>query len=184
MPTPRRIRSVLDMNSTGPQCPTIVVGAGPAGLASARLLQRQGIPTLVLEQRHTAGASWRSHPANLRLHTARRLSSLPGPRLPRRFGEYVANRSVYRYLRDYAEDALLTIEFGIQVSEIRPEPTSRDGARWIILTSTPRCTLRWPNGAIPGMRHNPGPPGNRMRDHERKAVAITLPPDLRQRPLL
>ena len=56
----------------------IVIGAGPAGLAAAAMLQARGIGALVVERAPDVGSTWRAHYARLRLHTERRLSSLPG----------------------------------------------------------------------------------------------------------
>lgn len=55
----------------------IVVGAGPAGLASSRGLVRYGVDHAVLE-RGRVGESWRRYYDGLVPHTGRHLSSLPG----------------------------------------------------------------------------------------------------------
>jgi monoamine oxidase len=47
-----------------PELPVIVVGAGPAGLSAARLLQQQGVQTIVLEARDRTGG--RVHTIDLR----------------------------------------------------------------------------------------------------------------------
>ena len=62
---------------------TIIVGSGPAGLAAAAMLRKQGVPALVLEREADVAAGWRGRYDGLHLHTVRSLSSLPGMRLPR-----------------------------------------------------------------------------------------------------
>ena len=60
----------------------IVIGAGPAGLAAAAALGREGIPATVLEQADSAAASWLSRYDRLRLNTCRWTSQLPHSRYP------------------------------------------------------------------------------------------------------
>src|SRR3954447_22685640 len=55
----------------------VVVGAGPAGLAVAATLARQGQECAVLEGAESVGASWQGRYDSLRLHTVRWLSGLP-----------------------------------------------------------------------------------------------------------
>ena len=62
--------------------PWIVVGGGPAGLATAACLGRRGIAARILERDEAIGDGWRRHYDRLRLHTPRRLSGLPGLPLP------------------------------------------------------------------------------------------------------
>jgi putative flavoprotein involved in K+ transport len=80
----------------------VVVGAGSAGLATAVLLQQAGLRPLVLEAGPEPGAAWRGRYDRLRLHTPRLLSGLPGLRIPRRYGRWVARDDLIEYLRDYA----------------------------------------------------------------------------------
>ena len=57
---------------------TVVIGAGPAGMASAVELQRRGVPAMVLDQADAIGASWRGRYDRLRLNSSRWFSKLPG----------------------------------------------------------------------------------------------------------
>jgi cation diffusion facilitator CzcD-associated flavoprotein CzcO len=60
----------------------VVIGAGPAGLATAAALSRAGVKALVVDRGHPVGTSWRGHYDRLHLHTARWLSQLPGLPIP------------------------------------------------------------------------------------------------------
>ncbi|HPV89792.1 MAG TPA: FAD-dependent monooxygenase [Ornithinibacter sp.] len=68
----------------------VVIGAGPGGLAAAAALGARGVQALVVDRDSQVGSSWRRHYERLHLHTPRRWSGLPGYRIPRRFGRWVA----------------------------------------------------------------------------------------------
>ncbi len=108
---------------------TVIVGAGSAGLATAALLQREGVQATVLEAGPEPGAAWRDRYDRLRLHTPRLLSGLPGYRIPRRYGRWVARDDLLAYLREYVE------EHGIDVrTQTRVERIDRDGDAWAVQT--------------------------------------------------
>src|SRR3954453_13503676 len=93
----------------------LVVGAGPAGLAVAACLRRRGVDVLVVDRGAAVGDSWRSRSARLHLHTPRVQSALPGLRMPRRFGLWVAKDDVAGYLGLYADHHGIDPRFGIDV---------------------------------------------------------------------
>ena len=106
----------------------IVIGAGPAGLAAAAMLRREGLDPLILE-RGTVGESWRHHYERLHLHTIRWLSALPGLAIDRREGRWVARDGVVRYLERYAKGHRLRVRSGVEVRGL-----SRDGDDWLLET--------------------------------------------------
>jgi putative flavoprotein involved in K+ transport len=95
-----------------------IVGGGSAGLATAALLRRRGLEPLVLEAGPEPGAAWRTRYDRLRLHTPRLLSGLPGHRIPRRYGRWVARDDLISYFRDYVEREGIEIRTGIRVERI------------------------------------------------------------------
>jgi putative flavoprotein involved in K+ transport len=107
----------------------IVVGGGPAGLATAGALRHHGIGAVVLE-REDIGASWRKHYDRLHLHTVRWLSHLPGYKIPKRYGDWVAREDVVEYLEDYVRIQNLDVRTGVEV-----EGLQRDGDDWRVSTS-------------------------------------------------
>src|SRR4051794_23842998 len=111
------------------QAEVVVIGAGPAGLATAGALRHHGISAVVLE-RDSIGASWRRHYDRLHLHTVRWLSHLPGYKLPRRYGSWVSRDNVVEYLEDYVAVHNLDVRTGVEVETIE-----RDGDDWIVGTS-------------------------------------------------
>jgi putative flavoprotein involved in K+ transport len=108
----------------------VVIGAGPAGLAVAATLAKQGQPFVVLERAESVGASWQGRYDSLRLHTVRWLSRLPGAPIPRRYGQWVARDDFVAYLRDYAERFDVRPEFGVEVRRIE-----RTEQGWALQTS-------------------------------------------------
>ncbi|MFI7015566.1 flavin-containing monooxygenase [Streptomyces sp. NPDC050164] len=112
-----------------PDRPVYVVGGGPGGLSVAYALRARGIRAVVLEKSDRVGASWRGHYDRLHLHTTRRLSSLPGLPMPRRFGRWASRDNVARYLEKYAEHHRLEVVTGVEVSRIERAP---DGTGWLL----------------------------------------------------
>jgi putative flavoprotein involved in K+ transport len=111
-------------------CGPVIVGAGPAGLAVAATLGRQGVSCVVLERAASVGAAWQGRYDSLRLHTIRWLSGLPGAPIPRRYGRWVARDDFVAYLRAYAARFGVRPEFGVEVRRLDP-----DGANWRVQTS-------------------------------------------------
>jgi putative flavoprotein involved in K+ transport len=99
-----------------------VIGAGPAGLASAAMLQREGEHVIVLE-RGEVGAAWTTRYDRLHLHTVRWLSCLPGFRIPRSFGKWPSRDRVLEYLQRYAEHHLLDVRTNVEVARVDPDWT-------------------------------------------------------------
>jgi len=82
--------------------PVLIVGAGPAGLATAACLKRRGIEPLVLEAGASLGNSWRHHYDRLRLHTVKQQSHLPGVPFAKELARYPTLAEVIAYLDAYA----------------------------------------------------------------------------------
>lgn len=109
--------------------PAVVIGAGPGGLAAAAELKRTGVEAIVLDKADRVGSSWAGHYDRLHLHTSRGLSGLPGYRIPRRFGRWVARDDVLRYLADYASRHALDVRLGVTAEAVE---RAEDG--WRVVT--------------------------------------------------
>src|SRR5438045_940486 len=108
----------------------VIVGAGSAGLATGAVLRQAGLEPLLLEAGPEPGAAWRERYDRLRLHTPRLLSSLPGRRIPREYGRWVARDDLLEYFRDYAEAHALEVRAGCRVERI-----DRDDGVWRLETA-------------------------------------------------
>jgi cation diffusion facilitator CzcD-associated flavoprotein CzcO len=96
----------------------IVVGAGPAGLATSRELARAGVSHRVLERGSEVGHTWANLYDSLVLHTGRHLSSLPGLAFPSGTPLFPTRRIFLDYLHRYAETFRLPIETSADVATI------------------------------------------------------------------
>jgi cation diffusion facilitator CzcD-associated flavoprotein CzcO len=108
-----------------------VIGAGPAGLATAAELGRRRVRPLVLEQANGVGASWRGRYDRLRLNSSRPFSKLPGARYPRGTGMFPSRDEVVGYLEAFAARNSIDVRLGTRLERI-----DRDGGRWVLRTST------------------------------------------------
>jgi putative flavoprotein involved in K+ transport len=101
----------------------VVIGAGAAGLATAVLLQERGLRPLVLEAGPEPGAAWRERYDRLHLHTPRLLSGLPGLRIPRKYGRWVARDDLIEYLHEYAAVHDVDVRTSCRVERLDPSWT-------------------------------------------------------------
>lgn len=108
----------------------IIVGAGPAGLATAAMLRLEGRDPLVLDRAERAGQSWLGRYESLRLNTTRWWSSLPGLPIPRKHGTWVKAADYASYLGQYTRHHRLDVWCGTSVQRI-----DRGDRRWLVATS-------------------------------------------------
>jgi putative flavoprotein involved in K+ transport len=118
----------------------VVIGAGPAGLAAAAMLSKHGFETLLLERTDAVGARWRTRYEGLRLNSMRIFSTLPGHRLPRRYGRYPSRDDFVTYLQAYASHHGLTVRYQTELKRI---DRIEDEADWRLTTSTGTMLARY-----------------------------------------
>jgi pyridine nucleotide-disulfide oxidoreductase len=108
----------------------VVIGAGPAGLATSRELGRHGIDHVVLERGATLGHTWANLYDSLVLHTGKHLSSLPGLPFSRTARLFPSRRDFLRYLEEYARQFNLPVRTGADVGTV-----TRVDRQWHVRTT-------------------------------------------------
>lgn len=109
---------------------TVIIGAGPAGLAVAASLRERDVPFRLIDAGHEVGGSWRERYVSLTLHTARSLSALPGLPIPKQYGQWVKRDDLIAYLQEYARQFELFPEFGTRALKV-----DADGGVWRVDTT-------------------------------------------------
>lgn len=94
---------------------TVIIGAGPAGLAVGACLQLAQVPYIILEQNDRVGSAWHQHYDRLRLNTDKSHSELPYFQYPKRCPRYPSRLDLIGYLEAYACHFQLKPRFGQQV---------------------------------------------------------------------
>jgi cation diffusion facilitator CzcD-associated flavoprotein CzcO len=120
----------MQMTEATTNVDVLVIGAGPAGIASAYALKQRNISYKVIDKASIISATWAGLYPSLRLNTTRFFSHLPGKRFPWRWGIFPTGRQYHQYLADYAKREGLSIELGVEVERICPED---DG--WRVMTN-------------------------------------------------
>jgi cation diffusion facilitator CzcD-associated flavoprotein CzcO len=100
---------------------TIIIGAGPAGLATAAALRARRVPFVLLEREGVVGSSWRRHYERLHLHTPKSHSALPFIRYPKSYPRYPSRNQFIDYLDDYARAFKIAPEFHQDVVDCRKD---------------------------------------------------------------
>ncbi len=98
---------------------TLIIGAGPAGLAVAGRLHKMGIPYLILEKTHQIASAWHNHYERLCLHTVKEHSNLPHLPLPDHYPTYASRTDMITYWESYAAEMQIPVSFGQEVQRIR-----------------------------------------------------------------
>ncbi|MBI1875810.1 MAG: NAD(P)-binding domain-containing protein [Acidobacteria bacterium] len=107
----------------------LVVGAGPAGLATSRELTRAGVTHLVLERGDQIGHTWANLYTGLVLHTGKHLSALPGLPFPPSTPLFPTRSDFVSYLHRYAGTFRLPVETHAEVTSFE-----RERGHWIART--------------------------------------------------
>lgn len=143
---------------TGPMQPEdiVVIGAGPAGLATAACLRKEGLAHVVLEREASVGSAWRRHYDRLHLHTTKTGSGLPMTPWPKAAPRYPSRAQMVAYLEAYAAEHRVSPRFGTTVRSVK-----RQGDRFTVETSAGTMAPRFVVVATSynGVPHLPALPG-------------------------
>ena len=119
----------------------VVVGAGPAGIASALALKDAGLSAVVVDQADQVAASWRSRYDSLRVNTWRRFSHLPGRPYPRGTPTFPSREQVIEHLDRHSREVGMELRLGTRVERI-----DRAGEGWVVETGADE--LRAPQAIV------------------------------------
>jgi len=108
-----------------PRSEVLIIGSGPAGIASALALRRQGVPFRLVEKAARLADTWASLYPSLNLNTSRFYSHLEGHRFPWRYGLFASGRQYHEYLVRVVEREGLVVEFNREVRRV-----SAEGGLW------------------------------------------------------
>jgi cation diffusion facilitator CzcD-associated flavoprotein CzcO len=98
---------------------TIIIGAGPSGLAVAARLANAGLSFEVIEQSNKIASSWHQHYDRLHLHTVKHLSTLPFVDFPEHFPQYVSRQLLVDYYEAYAKQFNINPHFNCKVVAVQ-----------------------------------------------------------------
>ncbi len=107
-----------------------VIGAGAAGLATAKALQERGVSCHVLESAFDVGGMWQidapdsaAYPT-LQCNSSRRMTQFSAFPMPRSWPDFPTYRHMAEYLEAFADEFALRplIEFGAAVTRVEPVP--------------------------------------------------------------
>jgi putative flavoprotein involved in K+ transport len=123
------------MSSASRPFDVAIIGAGPAGLALARLLQKRGVTFVVLE-RDQIGSTWCQVPESLRVLSPWWTNSLDLRSIVRHAPTSLVSAREYRdYLREFAARSQIPIELGASISSVTKvdsgwQANAEDGRFW------------------------------------------------------
>ena len=113
----------------------VIIGAGPAGLATSRELLARGVEHVVLERGDRVAHSWANLYESLVLHTGKHMSALPGLRLPRSAPLFVPRGDFVQYLTGYAARFRLPVRTDWRVTSV--ERLTGEMPRWRVSGAVP-----------------------------------------------
>lgn len=97
---------------------TVVIGAGPAGLAVGACLRAKKLPFVQFERAAALAPAWRRHYDRLHLHTVRWHSGLPMRSMPADYPKYPSRQQMVDYFDDYARAFGLEPQLGVSVDSV------------------------------------------------------------------
>ena len=112
---------------------TVIIGGGPAGLATAYGLTTRGRECIVLDAGARVGDSWRARWPSLRLYSAARLDGLPGMRFPAPGHSFPTAAEMGDFLEAYAARFELPVVCGVAVERLE-----HDGDHYVVSAGAER----------------------------------------------
>lgn len=101
--------------------PTIIIGAGQAGLSAGYFLKKRGLDFIILEKEREIGWQWKSRYDSLVLFTPSQYSGLPGLNNPIPKGQTPNKNEVASYLKQYCSRFDLPVKHNCKVLALKKE---------------------------------------------------------------
>ncbi|WP_174435867.1 flavin-containing monooxygenase [Demequina aurantiaca] len=122
---------------------SLIIGAGPAGLAAANALAARGLPYTHVERHSAVGGIWDiGNPGSPMYESAhfissKTLSAFPDFPMPDDYPDYPSHRQILAYLRSFADARGLTerIDFGTTVTDVQKD----DAGAYLVTTKKGRA---------------------------------------------
>ncbi|KAG5245998.1 indole-3-pyruvate monooxygenase YUCCA [Salix suchowensis] len=109
----------------------VIIGAGPAGLASSACLNRLGIPNIILEREDCYASLWRKKAYDrVKLHLAKQFCELPYMPYPPNLPMFVPKNDFISYLDNYASHFGINPRFHCSVESVYYDKIA---SKWCIL---------------------------------------------------
>lgn len=109
-----------------------IVGAGVAGLATARSLITQGIECTLFERSHVLGGVWSDGYLNFGVQVQKELYEFPDWPLPEGTPDFTPGPIIQKYLVDFAEHFGITPHIRFDVTVINIAERDGSGSGWIL----------------------------------------------------
>lgn len=108
--------------------PTLIVGAGPGGLAVARAFKLFGVPYVHVERHHDVGGIWDADNPGTPIYesahfiSSKSCSGFHGMPMPESYPDYPGRRQILDYVRTFADAFGLRdgLRFGVEVTAATP----------------------------------------------------------------
>ena len=104
------------------QVNNLIIGAGPAGLATAGRMRKKGLDFVLIEQSDKISSSWHGHYDRLCLHTVRELSHLPHLPIPDSYPRYLPRLDLIKYFDSYVEHFKIKAELNTKLNTVFKNP--------------------------------------------------------------
>ena len=113
-----------------------IIGAGVAGLSTARMLLQEGIDCTLFERGRRLGGVWTTGYSNFGAQVQKELYEFPDYPLPEGTADFTPGPVIQQYLEGYAKhfDIWPRIRFETSVLEMRRPESGREG--WIVVTES------------------------------------------------
>jgi len=173
--------SILNSQFSIRRVDVVVIGAGPAGLATSRELSRRGVAHVVYERGEVAD-TWSRLYDSLTLHTGKHMSHLPGMRFARTAALFLSRAEFFQYLHEYQRRFDVPVRTRSEVTSV----TREDGGWRVVVNGEPVSAraVVVATGIVANPRTPSFPGMSEYRGTMRHSITYRNPDELRGRRVL